>query len=83
MPGYKFKDLKYTVTSPKGSVGYAHRSVKGRGKTVGAGVDAGAWAVNFAHNIVVKRNVDREIEKTAEKSNRCIGRRTVSAMESR
>lgn len=76
MPAYKFKDLKYTVTSPKGSVGYAHRSVKGRGKTVGAGVDAGAWAVNFAHNIVVKKNVDREIEKIYPKMKKLLENHT-------
>lgn len=63
MPGYKFKDLNYTVTFPNGSVGYGHRSVKGRGKTLGAGGDALNWVTNTANTFALKRNVDREIGK--------------------
>jgi hypothetical protein len=76
LPGYKFKDLKYTVTFPKGSVGYGHRSVKGRGKTVGASADGLAAGENFIHNIGVQRNLDREIEKIYPKMKKLLENHT-------
>lgn len=76
MPTYKFKDLKYTVTSPKGNAGYGHRSVEGRGKTIGAGVDAVALGVNFTYDFFLQRNVDKEIEKIYPKMKKLLENHT-------
>jgi hypothetical protein len=60
LPGYKLKDLTYTVSFPRGPV---FRKGSGRGKAVGALADGFGMVINGAFNIGVKRNVDKKLEK--------------------
>jgi hypothetical protein len=63
LPGYRFRDLTYTVSIPQGDGGYGHRTVSERGKVVGSVVDAGSSLIKFAHKIGVERNVNNKIEE--------------------
>jgi hypothetical protein len=63
LPGYRLKDLKYTVSFAGASGAYGYNTISGRGKVVGAAAKGLAKVTNFVHQIGVKRNVDKKLEE--------------------
>jgi hypothetical protein len=76
LPGYRFRDLKYTVSFKGGGGPYGHRTVEGRGKVVGSFVDAGSSLIKFAHDFGVERNVNKRLEEIYPKIKRALENHT-------
>lgn len=64
MSGYKrYRDLKYRYECSSAKLGGGHRTVKGRGKKLGAGVDGFAWFSQKIFDASMEVEVDARIEK--------------------
>lgn len=76
MPGYKIKDLRYTISFPKGRTGYGHKMAEERGKTVGAVADAFNWVVNAPFKGGVELELKRKLNEMYPDIYKAIGNHT-------